>query len=1078
MALSRIPPQTHEKQRRASDPGASVWVSANAGSGKTHVLAQRVVRLLLGGAPPSKILCLTFTKAAAANMAMRVFNTLALWTRLDDAALRDAILATGAREPSARDMIAARVLFARTMETPGGLKIQTIHAFCERLLHLFPFEANAPARFEVADEMGQADLLQRARRDVLERAARSDPTLSAALDRVNEDCSGQGFETLIREAMSLRALSRATWPQDHAEGLRAALDLAPGRSVAQIRAEMIEGGLAPGRWSELASLLETGSKTDQKKSRALRKAEGHREGGDIDLCVEAYLSIFFKVDGDPFSSLLTGELARKRPGVEAELEAEQDRLNSLREVEKAATTLDRTVALMRLIDAIFERYDAIKAARGVFDFDDLVAKTLALLHRSDASWVLYKLDAGIDHILIDEAQDTSAAQWRILERLTDDFAVCAGRAVNPRTFFAVGDEKQSIFSFQGAAPHMFGAMRRKFEAKFIGGGETFTHVRLTQSFRSARGVLLAVDQVFAHPDHQSGLVAEHDVWMPHEAIKDRLPGLVEIWQPVGAQKTEDRRDWRLPLDILDERDPANVVAQRVAQKIAQLIDPQCGEAVHDGAAGGARSITAGDILILVRTRGPFFDAVIRALKLRRIPVAGADRLRLAEHIAVLDLVAAGRAALLPEDDLNLAAVLKSPLIGLDDDDLLAIAPRRDGSLYDALRSTGDARFAAARYRLDVWRARSAGNPFAFYSSLLCEDGGRRTLEGRLGQESADPIDEFLRLALAHETEAAPSLAGFLSGFEATERSIKRDMESGADAVRVMTVHAAKGLEARIVFLPDTCGAPSHHHDPDIFTLRAGPFGGMAVAWSPRKVGDCAAVAAARNASRQATLDEYRRLLYVALTRAEERIYIAGFHGVNKPHPSCWAAMIEATLGSGQQVEKAPAFWDANESVLRFISAGATTRAEAIRAKGPVAAEPALPAWLWRRVERPVEPAAPIRPSNALAAADRLNDPALTPARRDAMRIGALMHVLLQHLPDLPAEGRARAACAFLEARAAGLGAGARDGLVAAALAVIDAPELAALFRPGLKGRSRGSGDSGPAARRVDRGRRPRRPHRH
>lgn len=1048
MALANIPLHTLEKQRQASNPGASVWVSANAGSGKTHVLAQRVVRLLLRGAPPSKILCLTFTKAAAANMAKRVFDTLAMWTRLDDAALRKSIVATGAPDPSARERVAARKLFARTVETPGGLKIQTIHAFCERLLHLFPFEANAPARFDVADETGQAELLLRARREVLHQATRDDSTAAAMLQRVTQDCSGHGFESLIIEAMRHRAMSRASWPQNHEASLRKALGLPPGRNVAAIGRQMIEDGIAPARWREIAAFLETGGATDRKKAALFRQAALHRAEDDPESCLGSYLSIFFKDDDERYISLLTKALAKQRPDIEAEFYAEQERLDLLRAEQKAAATVERTVALAFLVDAIFKRYEAMKAARGILDFDDLVSKTLALLDRSDAAWVLYKLDAGIDHILVDEAQDTSEAQWQILERLTGDFAVGAGRATTPRTFFAVGDEKQSIFSFQGAAPHMFGEMRQKFERRFTGGAETFAHVRLTQSFRSAPGVLAAVDKVFAFPEHQSGLVADLDVWMPHEALKDKLPGLVEIWPPVGVEARESARDWRLPLDILDEVDPASLVAQRVAQKIAALVAEGSKERVYDSAAGGARPIRAGDILILVRTRGAFFDAVIRALKQNRVPVAGADRLELAEHIAVLDLVAAGRAALLPEDDLNLAAVLKSPLIGFDDDDLLALAPHRPASLFEALKASRKEKFAAARQKLDLWRSRAAQNPFAFYSSLLCEDGGRRAMEARLGPEAADAIDEFLRLALAHEAEAAPSLSGFLSDFEAVERSIKRDMESGVDVVRVMTVHAAKGLEAKIVFLPDTCGAPSSRHDPSIFVLDAGPSDAIAIAWSPRKASDCAAVALARENMRRAGQEEYRRLLYVALTRAEERLYIAGFHGVKGRGQGCWGEMIETTLANDPEIESAPAFWNPDEGVLRLVSKGGSPASFAPRARAAAGASP--PDWLWRPVEPMIEPGPPIRPSSALAASDRWPDAALTPARREAVRLGSLTHVLLQYLPDVAAENRSMAGLAFLEARAGDLDARTRQDLLSAALAVIGSPDLAPLFGPQSK----------------------------
>ncbi len=1050
MALANIPLLTLEKQRLASDPNASVWVSANAGSGKTHVLAQRVVRLLLQGAPPSKILCLTFTKAAAANMASRVFNTLASWTRLDEAKLSEAIAATGAPAPTARDRIEARKLFARTVETPGGLKIQTIHAFCERVLHLFPFEANVPSRFEVADEMAQAELLQRARRATLDEARRDQEGLGASLERVAETCSGSAFESLVGEAMELRALLRSQWPQDHEASLREALQLAPGRCVASIKGEMIGDGLSSKRWSELAAFLESPAAkiSDKKKAALFREAAAHRAAGDHDDCLDRYLALFFNKDGEKLKKLLTKGLGASRPDISEEMLSEQERLDRLRDELKAAGAVERTLALTCLTDAIFERYEAIKSVRGVLDFDDLVGKTLSLLDRSEAAWVLYKLDAGIDHILVDEAQDTSAAQWRILERLTGEFAVGEGRAQNRRTFFAVGDEKQSIFSFQGAAPHMFDEMRRAFSNRFEAAKETFAHVRLTQSFRSAPHVLAAVDKVFAPPEHQSGLVTTAETWMAHEALKEKLAGHVEIWPPVAAAASPLARDWRLPLDILDEADPANVVAQRVAQRIARLIAGDSAELVHDGAANALRKIRAGDILVLVRTRGPFFDAVIRALKQNGVPVAGADRLKLAEHIAVLDLIAAGRAALLPEDDLTLAAVLKSPLIGLDDDDLLEVAPRRPGSLFAALGAAPGAKFAAARQKIDCWRARAAERPFSFYSSLLGEDGGRRAIAARLGPEAADAIDEFLRLALEHETESAPSLQGFLCEFEASERQIKRDMETGADVVRVMTVHAAKGLEAKVVFLPDTCGAPSHQHEPDVFVLPAGPSGAVAAAWSPRKGDDCTAIANARETARKASRDEYRRLLYVALTRAEERLYIAGFYGVRK-EDDCWAQMIEATLCADREIEEAPAFWDAGERVriLRPLSAPASVAAPAARPQPPPAA---APDWLFRRIDATTEPPAPVRPSSALNAAGRWRAPAPASARGVALRLGGLTHVLLQYLPDLPAPQRENAGRVFLEARAADLDLATRTGLVAAALSVIEAPELAALFGPQSK----------------------------
>jgi ATP-dependent helicase/nuclease subunit A len=857
MASFDVPSEAIGKQHSASNPDQSVWVSANAGSGKTHVLASRVIRLLLQGVAPSKILCLTFTKAAAANMASGVFDKLAIWTQLADGDLSAEIHAVGAPKPGSRDLYAARKLFARTLETPGGLKIQTIHAFCERLLHLFPFEANVPARFEVLDEQGQAEVLQRARQAVLTEATSGKGAFSAALERLNDECGPEGFDGLIKETMRQSAISRARWPHDPVETLRRSLDLAEGRDRACIEREMVEGGITPDRWNDLAVILERGSANDRKKAALFRKAaltyQSPRFEGAFADCVDCYLGIFFIDDGhgSRAKSLMTNGLLEKHPDIGTELCAEQERLERLREERKAAATLDRTRVLIEIASAIFKRYGEQKSTHGVLDFDDLIDKTLALLQRSEARWVLYKLDSGIDHVLVDEAQDTSESQWKILEELTGDFAAGQGQSRVPRTFFAVGDEKQSIFSFQGAVPRMFDEMRLKFGKRFSDSGQSFERVPLNASFRSAPGVLAAIDKVFEHGEHKTGVITDGDVWRPHQALKHQLPALVELWPLVRPQPNENPRAWTLPLDLLDEQDPANLVAQRIAQKIAYLIAPNSGECVHDSGTLERRPVRPGDILVLVRTRGPFFEAMIRALKKNHIQTAGADRFELAQHIAVMDLIAAGRASLLPHDDLTLACVLKSPLIGLDDDDLIALAPSRAAaSLFDALQVSADPKHAAAAEQLALWRARAGGGPFAFYAALLGADGGRRAIEAQLGQEAGDVIDEFLNLAITQEGRAAASLAAFLNDLAGVEYSIKRDMETGGDAVRVMTVHAAKGLEAKIVFLPDTCSVPSPRHDPKVFTLRTHVLGEETIAWSPGKDQDCGPIAAARARARE------------------------------------------------------------------------------------------------------------------------------------------------------------------------------------------------------------------------------------
>lgn len=1046
-----IAKDTRERQRAASDPAQSAWVAAHAGSGKTHVLSQRVVRLLLAGAPPSRILCLTYTKAAAANMAARIFDILAGWALLDDEALTAAILATGAPQPSRAELVFARRLFARTVETPGGLKIQTIHAFCERILHLFPFEANVAASFRVLDDLERAELLERARRQTLARAVLDEGELRAALETVSRLCSGGGFDELIAELLGHRAAHRNLSSGDYAELLRERLGLREGETLEAVEREIIEGGLSPRDWPGITQALRGGGANDGKLGAQLMIAAGLAGGANDQrsACVEEYLSVFFKKDGEPRGlgkqKMISAALQKQQPALLARLEDERDRLVALVEKRKAAAAFDRSMALARIGDAILSAYERMKSNRGLFDFDDLIERTRRLFQSSSPSWVLYKLDSRIDHILVDEAQDTSAAQWDILAALADEFCAGAGATRRIRTFFAVGDEKQSIFSFQGAAPEKFDAMRRDFARRFRDAELGFETVRLTRSFRSSPQVLGAVDIVFSVEENRRGLAADRDEPAPlHEAWKTDVPGLVEIWEPEASAGAETPPDWRLPLDYVNEAGPPARLARKIARKVKALLAPQNGECVED--KGAMRPVRPGDVMILVRKRDAFFEGVIRALKAEAIPVAGADRLDLSGHIAVMDLVALGRVALLREDDLTLATLLKSPLFGFTDDDLIALAPKREGALFDALAASPEPAHREAAARVDAW-AREARTraPFDFYSHILSAGGGRERLVGRLGQEANDAIDEFLRLALSFEREQAQGLAGFLAGVESLQLSVKRDMEAAGDAVRVMTVHASKGLEAKIVFLPDTCGGPSGRHDPKIFRL--GEEDGAVLVWSSNMAADPPSVASAREALREAAREEHRRLLYVALTRAEERLYVGGFHGPAGRGAGCWYDAIRNALEPA--CDSAPDPLDETKQILRYGDAahGATAANETREATATI-----VP--LYARAPAPEEraPAPPLRPATALAAADPFageeNSAAPTRSDRERLLVGRLTHALLQRLPDTPAERRAEAALRFLELRAAPLDAAQREALVSAVLAVIGHGSLTPLFGPG------------------------------
>lgn len=1041
-ARRAIPDDLLRIQAEASDPAASAWVAANAGSGKTHVLAQRVIRLLLDGVDPAKILCITFTKAAAANMANRVFDELRRWTTLDDARLDAAIRRISDVRPDLVRRALARRLFALALETPGGLKVQTIHAFCTRLLHQFPFEANVAARFDVLDEAAEAHLLGEISLGVLlDAALEPEGALGRALATAMAVAADQTFKDVVGEALRKRAAVR-TWI-DHGGGIAAAiaglckaLGVSAHQSIDAIDSEIVDGPLLPtSQWTAAAATLARGSKLDQEQARRLVAALGAAGSQRVDL----YLGLFLTGKLEPRDRLVTKAIESCDRKLADRLCTERARILALVERRKAVACRDRTAALITIADAVISRYQVAKDRRGLLDYDDLIDKTLALLGEEQAAWVHYKLDRGIDHVLIDEAQDTSPKQWEIIRRLTAEFFAGAGARTVKRTIFAVGDEKQSIFSFQGAAPREFEAMHRTFDMLSKVVAHDFRYVRFRHSFRSGPNVLAAVDNVFARPEAFAGLSAD-TVNTVHEPLPDAAPGTVEIWD---TTKPKDRREieaWDAPFDELTETSPQVRLATRIAKNVKRWTE-------H-----GAR---AGDVLVLVRQRGPLFEAIIRALKDLHIPVAGADRLVLTEHIAVMDLMALADALLLPGDDLALATVLKSPLFGLDDRDLFDIAWGRKGSLRAALRAKahGHPRFADAADKLDRFAAWAREMPpFAFYARVLGTERGRKRFLARLGHEAEDALDEFLNLALEHERRRTPSLQGFLAWLRTARTDVKRDMEITRDEVRVMTVHGAKGLEAPIVVLADTTTEPAGPPQRQARLVALAPDGAPhpphCLAWIAARATDTAPLSAARERMRGEAADEYRRLLYVAMTRAIDRLVVCGAEGERARPEGCWWDLVFAALRPPVSVEELAD--DGEGKVWRYCKVPPIAREI-----GPkLAAPPAdgRPPWLDRDVAAEPPPLRPLSPSDAYdeAAPARASAGGRRAERDKALARGVLVHRLLQALPDIPSAARAEAARRHLARAGSSFSAEEREIMLEQIRLLLDDPRFAQLFLPGSR----------------------------
>jgi ATP-dependent helicase/nuclease subunit A len=1046
-----IPGAVRDKQASASNPRSSSFVSANAGSGKTHVLVQRVIRLLLAGVSPEKILCITFTKAAAANMAERVFTTLGHWVTLDDSALDAAIVEAGVPDPDKKLRRAARELFARALETPGGLKVQTIHALCTRLLQQFPFEANVPARFAVLDERDQADMMERANLKVfLEAAHAPDSVLGRALLIAMANAADVTFKDVVREACLSRDHFMA-WT-DGAGGaeaasiqVSAALGIAATDSIEDVEREMVDGPYLPRkRWLELAGALDGGSKTDRKQADQLRASLAFTGSAQVD----EYLCIFLTDGNAPRANVLTKAFMRDNPAVGHLFEQEISRLESLIERRRAVITRDRTKALLHIAIAASANYRREKQERGLLDYDDLIDRTLVMLNKVSAGWVHYKLDRGVDHVLIDEAQDTSPRQWDIVEHIISEFAAGSGaRDGTLRTVFAVGDEKQSIFSFQGAAPREFAERRQRFSSRFKAAGLNFESISFTYSFRSGAGVLRAVESAFQPSEVYQSITTDRDGMPQHEALEDAGPSLIELWPLAEADKRDEIEGWRAPFDGVSVTSPEVKLSKRIQAEIKRLV----ASGTMTGPKGNRRPLGYGDVLVLVRRRGNLFDAVIQALKHAEIPVAGADRLKLTEHIAIIDLMNLADALLLPQDDLALAVALKSPLFGLDDDDLFALARDRKGSLRKALsrHATENSKFEGALKRLEECKRRFQNDtPFAFYAWLLGGDGGRARILRRLGHEANDALDEFLELALNYERKAPASLQGFMAWLRSADTEVKRDMEISRDEVRVMTVHGAKGLEAPVVIMVDTTSSPS---DTQRLPLIQVPHeAGEVTVWAGKKADNPRAVAAARQATLDEIEHEYRRLLYVAMTRAADRLIVAGIQpgNMNGVRDLCWYDLVRKGLAnSGLQEETI----DTDDGqIKRYTRAGDDAQATG-------ATEPAtgtsreLPVWLRTPLPTQRTTAGLLRPSDATGAvAQKVRSGESIAQRTRAPQRGTLVHRLLQLLPDLPIDRRRDAARAHLARNAPTWSASERESLAESVIGLIADSRFAAVFAEGSR----------------------------
>ena len=856
-----------ERQVQAAQPARSTWLAANAGSGKTRVLTNRVARLLFHGTRPEQILCITYTKAAAAEMQNRLFHTLGEWAMLPDSRLRQKLDALGETELTPQQLRHARTLFACAIETPGGLQIQTIHAFCARLLRRFPLEAGVSPQFVEMDDHEMNRLIQH----IIQPMAEG--TQAPLLDGLAAQLGGaDSLSNVVLQVVNNRGAfpqHPLPWPR-----LLESFSLPPTITEQGLIEQVFHRGDL-----ELLAQLRT----------RLEKSSGKRDQG----AAKKLLSL--AVDNPTVADmallegvLLTGPTARKPhaakigafPGkalrqaiapLMPALEALMMRVEQARPQRLSLAAAQRSMALHNFAAAFLPLYAHEKQRRGWLDFDDLIQKCRFLLQDSSvADWVLFRLDRGVDHVLVDEAQDTSPAQWDVINKLTEEFSSGEGARDLQRTIFVVGDKKQSIYSFQGADPTAFDTMAGEFARRLEGANLHLQRLHLEYSFRSAPVILQLVDAVF------KGEEAEKAGFTPqehHKAFKDALPGRVDLWPLVSRTEGAEQPPWNDATEFIHPHPPAKVLAEQVATFVHGLI--HSGETIPVTTGDGniqRRAVRPEDVLILVQRRSDLFTEIIAACKAKALSIAGKDRLKVAAELAVKDVMALLRFLATPADDLSLAEALKSPIFGWTEQQLFSLAHHRPPgcSLGQALRNQATRHPDTVEVLEDLRSKTDYLRPYEVLERILTRHGARQRLTGRLGPEAEDGIDALLGQALAYETTEIPSLTGFVAWVTTDAFEVKRQLSEAGNMVRVMTVHGAKGLEAPIVILPDTIFTKRNPGTDQLLRASDGqPLWNTRITERPDHLHEAVV------AQQQKEQEERMRLLYVAMTRAQSWLVVAG-----------------------------------------------------------------------------------------------------------------------------------------------------------------------------------------------------------
>ncbi|WP_264338298.1 UvrD-helicase domain-containing protein [Wolbachia endosymbiont (group A) of Cheilosia soror] len=844
----------------AINPNFSVWVNASAGTGKTKILIDRVLRLLLEN--KRNILCLTFTNAAANEMENRIHSILGKWAicseselimdleQLDFFPMSSQCVTLGSRKN--KDYLTrARRLFSELENL--GLTIQTIHAFCYKLISSFPIEAGIAPNCTLSE--------CKELHSIIFNKVLHNETVQDSINFIATEID----ENKLRDLLYTLCVKRSMSAND-SKYIKDKLS-APDE-IHDLQSETIE------HVGRLAEILSEGSKRDQSYSEILystvipvldtgiqkkRTSVSYSDDTGIkwnDTKIENLAKVFLKSESHEkksISSIATKSILEKFKDAEQIIESVQNVVFTHIRDMNSYQIFKRTSSLLGVFKVYIDLYNIEKSKNALLDYNDIINLATNLLSNPNyKDWILFNLDQKIDHILVDEAQDNSISQWKIITNLCDEFF--AGND-EKRTLFVVGDVKQSIYRFQGANPHLFNYMQQYFHTKT--GGRDWISCQLEKSFRSTPEVLMLVDRIF---NNFRAEIFFNDNEIKHVPHRENDQGYIEIWPALPRRKEKEQQALQIPLTCKEGYTIADrLLAQTIANRIHNWLNEGRILVAKD------RHIEPRDIMVLVRQRNVLVDYIISELKKANVPVVGRDYFRIMDYIAVQDLIALAEFLLLQANDLALANALKSPLFNFTEDDLFNIAyDRKEHSLWERIHDYSVVIYSELNYLINLSRMES---PLALFTHILRT--GKKKFAARLGLECFEVLDEFMNLVLQFEN---PSLQAFVQWIKENNPEIKNDMQSERNAVRIMTIHKSKGLQAPIVFLVDTNTVP-RNSESIIFDGTEAPF------WCGKN--NNAYCDQAKREKKLEDYNEYLRLLYVALTRAEDELYILSKEPVQK-----------------------------------------------------------------------------------------------------------------------------------------------------------------------------------------------------